>query len=99
MIAILIALLIFAVVAVLAFYVVGQMGLQPPIDMIVRIIIGAILLIALLSYFAPHLHAADDTSRAHVTQWAQHQPASSDKGDVRRVRDAMHRILHLIGIG
>lgn len=53
---ILIWLLIFAVVAVLAFYVIGQMGLEKPIDMIVRIIVGVILLIALLAHFGPALN-------------------------------------------
>lgn len=45
----LLALLCIAVVAVIAFYVVGQMKLPEPINRIVLLIVGAILLLVLLS--------------------------------------------------
>ncbi len=52
----LVTLLVIAVIAVLAFYIVGQMGLPQPIDMIVRIIVGLIILLYLLGHFTPGLH-------------------------------------------
>lgn len=53
---IIVALLIFAIVAVLAFYIIGQMGIPAPIDMIVRIIVGLILLLVLLQHLVPSLY-------------------------------------------
>jgi hypothetical protein len=44
----LLALLVIAVAAVLAFYIVGQMGLPYPIDLVLRVIVGALLLLFLL---------------------------------------------------
>jgi len=43
-----ITLLIIVVVAVVAFYIVNEMGLPAPIGMVVRIIVGLILLVAVL---------------------------------------------------
>jgi hypothetical protein len=45
----LITLLIVALVAVIAFYIVKQIPLPPPINMIVQVIVGILLLIYLFS--------------------------------------------------
>lgn len=46
---ILITLLIVAIVAYLAFWIIGQVGLPHPVDLIAKGIVGLILLVALLS--------------------------------------------------
>lgn len=45
----LIAILIIAIIAVLGFWIVDRMGMPAPIDWIVKIILGVILLVALLN--------------------------------------------------
>lgn len=48
--------LIVLLVAVVAFYIIGQMGLDAPQSKIARIIVGVILLVALIAPWVPGGH-------------------------------------------
>lgn len=55
LVSILVLLLVVAVIAFVAFWVIGQMGLPDPINLVARVIVGVILLLVLLGMFTGHV--------------------------------------------